>query len=155
MHASSKAARTHKKKAWPQSFWNWTSDGSLEQKNYLLICFHWFLSGDEAKIMFKLMFPYPMIKWTQLSTKKGPMYWLCFETVRKISLQCNLTFDWNWSRLIVHQRSSPPGIHYLGQLHENSLLRVALDQITEGQLQFTRLEQHFDTVLIGQPDQRR
>ncbi|XP_068193389.1 all-trans-retinol 13,14-reductase-like [Antennarius striatus] len=47
------------------------------------------------------------------------------------------------------------GIHYLGQLHENSLLRVALDQITEGQLQFTQLEQHFDTVLLGQPDQRR
>uniref|UniRef100_A0A671URA8 Amine oxidase domain-containing protein n=1 Tax=Sparus aurata TaxID=8175 RepID=A0A671URA8_SPAAU len=47
------------------------------------------------------------------------------------------------------------GIHYLGQLHENSLLRVALDQITEGQLQFTRLEQHFDSLLLGQPDQRR
>lgn len=49
----------------------------------------------------------------------------------------------------------PPGIHYLGQLHEGSLLRVALDQITEGQLQFTRLEQHFDTLILGQPDQRR
>lgn len=49
----------------------------------------------------------------------------------------------------------PPGIHYLGQLHENSLLKVALDQITDGQLQFTRLEQHFDTLLLGQPDQRR
>ncbi|KAF1380098.1 hypothetical protein PFLUV_G00182960 [Perca fluviatilis] len=47
------------------------------------------------------------------------------------------------------------GIHYLGQLHENSLLRVALDQITEGQLQFTQLEQHFDTLILGQPDQRR
>ncbi|KAM8723172.1 all-trans-retinol 13,14-reductase-like [Acanthopagrus schlegelii] len=47
------------------------------------------------------------------------------------------------------------GIHYLGQLHENSLLRVALDQITEGQLQFTRLEQHFDSLLLGQPDQHR
>lgn len=47
------------------------------------------------------------------------------------------------------------GIHYLGQLHENSLLRVALDQITEGQLQFTKLEQHFDTLILGQPDQRR
>ncbi|XP_044037978.1 all-trans-retinol 13,14-reductase-like [Siniperca chuatsi] len=47
------------------------------------------------------------------------------------------------------------GIHYLGQLHENSLLRVALDQITEGQLQFTRLEQHFDTLVLGQLDQRR
>ncbi|XP_039972445.1 all-trans-retinol 13,14-reductase-like [Xiphias gladius] len=47
------------------------------------------------------------------------------------------------------------GIHYLGQLHENSMLRVALDQITEGQLRFTRLEQHFDTLVLGQPDQRR
>ncbi|KAI3360287.1 hypothetical protein L3Q82_014603, partial [Scortum barcoo] len=47
------------------------------------------------------------------------------------------------------------GIHYLGQLHENSLLKVALDQITGGQLQFTRLEKHFDTLVLGQPDQRR
>ncbi|XP_077590047.1 all-trans-retinol 13,14-reductase-like [Stigmatopora nigra] len=47
------------------------------------------------------------------------------------------------------------GIHYLGQLHENSLLRVALDQITEGQLQFTRLEQHFDTLFLGQPGKHR
>uniref|UniRef100_A0AAQ4RS67 Amine oxidase domain-containing protein n=1 Tax=Gasterosteus aculeatus aculeatus TaxID=481459 RepID=A0AAQ4RS67_GASAC len=47
------------------------------------------------------------------------------------------------------------GIHYLGQLHEGSMLRVALDQITEGQLQFTRLEQHFDTLILGQRDQRR
>lgn len=47
------------------------------------------------------------------------------------------------------------GIHYLGQLHENSLLRVALDQITEGQLQFARLDEHFDTVVIGQGEGRR
>ncbi|CAG5898276.1 unnamed protein product [Menidia menidia] len=47
------------------------------------------------------------------------------------------------------------GIHYLGQLHENGLLKVALDQITEGQLQFTKLEQHYDTVFLGPPDQRR
>nr|XP_020479141.1 putative all-trans-retinol 13,14-reductase [Monopterus albus] len=47
------------------------------------------------------------------------------------------------------------GIHYLGQLHENSLLKVALDQITEGQLQFTRLEEHFDTLILGQPGQHR
>ncbi|XP_069543493.1 all-trans-retinol 13,14-reductase-like isoform X3 [Brachyistius frenatus] len=52
-------------------------------------------------------------------------------------------------------RLPPPGIHYLGQLHENSMLKVALDQITEGQLQFTRLEQHFDTLVLGPPDQRR
>nr|XP_020505268.1 all-trans-retinol 13,14-reductase-like [Labrus bergylta]XP_029136200.1 all-trans-retinol 13,14-reductase-like [Labrus bergylta] len=47
------------------------------------------------------------------------------------------------------------GIHYLGQLHENSMLKVALDQITDGQLQFTRLEQHFDTLILGQHDKRR
>ncbi|XP_034450185.1 all-trans-retinol 13,14-reductase-like [Hippoglossus hippoglossus] len=47
------------------------------------------------------------------------------------------------------------GIHYLGQLHENSLLRITLDQITEGQLQFTRLGQQFDTLILGQGDQRR
>ncbi|XP_069041863.1 all-trans-retinol 13,14-reductase-like [Lepisosteus oculatus] len=47
------------------------------------------------------------------------------------------------------------GIHYLGQLHENSLLRVAVDQITEGQLQFAQLEQHFDTVIIGEKEARR
>ncbi|XP_072224866.1 all-trans-retinol 13,14-reductase-like [Leuresthes tenuis] len=47
------------------------------------------------------------------------------------------------------------GIHYLGQLHENSMLKIALDQITEGQLQFTKLEQHYDTVFLGQPDQHR
>ncbi|KAG7221956.1 hypothetical protein INR49_028238 [Caranx melampygus] len=47
------------------------------------------------------------------------------------------------------------GIHYLGQLHENSLLRIALDQITDGQLQFTRLGEHFDTLVLGQSDQRR
>ncbi|XP_066497737.1 all-trans-retinol 13,14-reductase-like [Hoplias malabaricus] len=41
------------------------------------------------------------------------------------------------------------GIHYVGQLHEHSLLRVALEQVTEGQLQFSGLEQHFDTVLLG------
>ncbi|XP_008328829.1 putative all-trans-retinol 13,14-reductase [Cynoglossus semilaevis] len=47
------------------------------------------------------------------------------------------------------------GIHYLGQLHENSLLRITLDQISDGQLQFARLGQHFDTVVLGQPEQRR
>ncbi|XP_046894720.1 all-trans-retinol 13,14-reductase-like [Hypomesus transpacificus] len=47
------------------------------------------------------------------------------------------------------------GIHYLGQLHEGSLLRVVLDQITEGQLQFARLEQHYDTLILGQGESRR
>ncbi|XP_029481047.1 all-trans-retinol 13,14-reductase-like [Oncorhynchus nerka] len=47
------------------------------------------------------------------------------------------------------------GIHYLGQLHENSMFRVALDQISEGQIQFNRLEQHFDTLILGQGEDRR
>ncbi|CAB1452055.1 unnamed protein product [Pleuronectes platessa] len=47
------------------------------------------------------------------------------------------------------------GIHYLGQLHENSLLRITMDQITEGQLQFTRLGEQFDTLILGQEEQRR
>ncbi|KAK2832813.1 hypothetical protein Q5P01_016702 [Channa striata] len=47
------------------------------------------------------------------------------------------------------------GSHHLGQLHENSLLRVALDQITDGQLQFARLEPHFHTLILGQRDERR
>ncbi|XP_028990207.1 inactive all-trans-retinol 13,14-reductase [Betta splendens] len=47
------------------------------------------------------------------------------------------------------------GLHYIGQLHENSLLRVAFDQITEGQLQFQKLNQHFDTIRIGEGGERR
>ncbi|KAL7852673.1 hypothetical protein SRHO_G00184580 [Serrasalmus rhombeus] len=39
--------------------------------------------------------------------------------------------------------------HYIGQLHENSLLRIALDQITDGQLQFAELDPQTDTVVIG------
>ncbi|XP_048871420.1 inactive all-trans-retinol 13,14-reductase [Brienomyrus brachyistius] len=47
------------------------------------------------------------------------------------------------------------GLHYIGQLHENSLFRVALDQITEGQVEFIKLDQHFDTIVIGGGDERR
>lgn len=47
------------------------------------------------------------------------------------------------------------GVHYLGQLHDTSLLKVALDQISEGQLQFAQLEQHFDTLIVGRPGERR
>ncbi|MBN3305468.1 RETST reductase, partial [Amia calva] len=47
------------------------------------------------------------------------------------------------------------GIHYLGQLHENSLLRIVMDQITEGQLQFAPLEQHYDTVILGDKQNSR
>ncbi|XP_010872700.2 inactive all-trans-retinol 13,14-reductase [Esox lucius] len=47
------------------------------------------------------------------------------------------------------------GIHYLGQLHDNSMFRVALDQISEGQIQFKKMEQHFDTLVLGQGEDRR
>ncbi|XP_072312639.1 inactive all-trans-retinol 13,14-reductase [Eucyclogobius newberryi] len=47
------------------------------------------------------------------------------------------------------------GLHYIGQVHENSLLRIAFDQISEGQLEFQELNQHFDTIQIGQGDKLR
>lgn len=50
---------------------------------------------------------------------------------------------------------SSAGLHYIGQLHENSLLRIAFDQISEGQLEFQQLKQHFDTVHIGLDDHKR
>lgn len=50
---------------------------------------------------------------------------------------------------------SSPGLHYIGQVHENSLLRIAFDQISEGQLEFQELNQHFDTIQIGLGDDKR
>ncbi|KAM6963575.1 inactive all-trans-retinol 13,14-reductase [Tautogolabrus adspersus] len=47
------------------------------------------------------------------------------------------------------------GLHYIGQVHENSLLRIAFDQISEGQLEFQELKQHFDTIQIGLGDEKR
>ncbi|TRY60605.1 hypothetical protein DNTS_007566 [Danionella cerebrum] len=47
------------------------------------------------------------------------------------------------------------GLHYFGQLHENGLFRVAFDQITEGQLQFAELPQHFDSVVIDEGEKPR
>ncbi|XP_043086966.1 inactive all-trans-retinol 13,14-reductase [Puntigrus tetrazona] len=47
------------------------------------------------------------------------------------------------------------GLHYFGQLHENGLLKVAFDQITEGQLEFVELPQHFDSVVIDDNGERR
>uniref|UniRef100_A0A8C5GW57 Inactive all-trans-retinol 13,14-reductase-like n=1 Tax=Gouania willdenowi TaxID=441366 RepID=A0A8C5GW57_GOUWI len=47
------------------------------------------------------------------------------------------------------------GLHYIGQVHENSLLRIAFDQITEGQLEFQELNQHFDTIQIGTGSEKR
>ncbi|XP_051969163.1 inactive all-trans-retinol 13,14-reductase [Xyrauchen texanus] len=47
------------------------------------------------------------------------------------------------------------GLHYIGQLHENSLFRIIMDQITEGQLEFVKLDQHFDSIVIGFGEEQR
>uniref|UniRef100_A0A8C2XHN1 Si:ch1073-13h15.3 n=1 Tax=Cyclopterus lumpus TaxID=8103 RepID=A0A8C2XHN1_CYCLU len=47
------------------------------------------------------------------------------------------------------------GLHYIGQVHENSLLRIAFDQLSEGQLEFQKLHRHFDTIQIGLGDDKR
>lgn len=49
----------------------------------------------------------------------------------------------------------PKGLHYFGQLHENGLLKVAMDQITEGQLEYVELPQHFDSIVIDDSEKRR
>uniref|UniRef100_A0A493TRE9 RETST reductase n=1 Tax=Anas platyrhynchos platyrhynchos TaxID=8840 RepID=A0A493TRE9_ANAPP len=43
----------------------------------------------------------------------------------------------------------PAGIHYVGQMHEGSMLRVALDQLTDGQLRWQRLPDPYDEVTLG------
>ncbi|XP_028264137.1 inactive all-trans-retinol 13,14-reductase-like [Parambassis ranga] len=47
------------------------------------------------------------------------------------------------------------GLHYIGQVHENGLLRIAFDQISEGQLEFQKLKQHFDTIQIGLGEEKK
>ncbi|OXB55959.1 hypothetical protein ASZ78_011404, partial [Callipepla squamata] len=41
------------------------------------------------------------------------------------------------------------GIHYVGQMHEGSMLRVVLDQLTDGQLCWQRLPDPYDEVALG------
>uniref|UniRef100_A0A8C2DAS3 Retinol saturase (all-trans-retinol 13,14-reductase) like n=1 Tax=Cyprinus carpio TaxID=7962 RepID=A0A8C2DAS3_CYPCA len=45
------------------------------------------------------------------------------------------------------------GFHYIGQLHENGFLKVALDLITDGQVHFADQGSHVDTVVIGTGNQ--
>ncbi|CAM5137699.1 unnamed protein product [Natator depressus] len=44
------------------------------------------------------------------------------------------------------------GIHYVGQMHPKGMLRVALDQLTDGQLEWVRLEDPYDSVTVGDRD---
>lgn len=77
-----------------------------------------------------------------------------FDVGKSVCLESSLS----GSGLRVRNHSCPPpspGLHYIGQLHENSLLRIAFDQISEGQLEFQKLQQHFDTIRIGLGEQQR
>ncbi|TFK10677.1 SH3 domain-containing kinase-binding protein 1 [Platysternon megacephalum] len=44
------------------------------------------------------------------------------------------------------------GIHYVGQMHPMGMLRVALDQLTDGQLEWVRLEDPYDCVTVEDRD---
>ena len=41
------------------------------------------------------------------------------------------------------------GIHYIGEMTEGTMTRVLVDQLTEGRLDWTKLEDVFDTVVLG------
>ncbi|KAJ8389939.1 hypothetical protein AAFF_G00112240 [Aldrovandia affinis] len=47
------------------------------------------------------------------------------------------------------------GIHYIGDLLEHKPFRCMLDQLTNGQLQWVPLENPFDKVVLGPPENRR
>lgn len=48
-----------------------------------------------------------------------------------------------------------PGIHYIGEMECNGMLRLLSDQLTEGQLVWAPLETQFDTVIIGDGENQR
>ncbi|NXK90256.1 RETST reductase, partial [Formicarius rufipectus] len=43
------------------------------------------------------------------------------------------------------------GIHYVGDMQESSLMRFLVDQLTDGQLEWARLPNVYDTVVLGDP----
>eukprot|EP00667_Euglena_gracilis_P005732 EG_transcript_5768 len=45
-----------------------------------------------------------------------------------------------------------PGIHTVGEMGEGQFLRLLLDQLTEGQLQWAPLDEEYDVVLLQRPD---
>ncbi|KAI7808658.1 retinol saturase-like precursor [Triplophysa rosa] len=47
------------------------------------------------------------------------------------------------------------GFNYVGQLHENGFLKVALDLITDGQVHFAEQDADVDTVVIGKGKERK
>ncbi|XP_053318790.1 all-trans-retinol 13,14-reductase [Spea bombifrons] len=47
------------------------------------------------------------------------------------------------------------GIHYIGQMNELSPMRILVDQLTDGQLQWSMMDDPFDVVLLGKPENAR
>ncbi|OXB73882.1 UNVERIFIED_CONTAM: hypothetical protein H355_005711 [Colinus virginianus] len=43
------------------------------------------------------------------------------------------------------------GIHYVGQLHDGSLWRFLVDQLTDGQLEWALIPSTFDKLVLGEP----
>ncbi|XP_066485196.1 all-trans-retinol 13,14-reductase [Tiliqua scincoides] len=41
------------------------------------------------------------------------------------------------------------GIHYLGEMHENGMLRMIMDQLTDGQLDWVPMENPYDVITLG------
>ncbi|KAL8173801.1 UNVERIFIED_CONTAM: hypothetical protein K2H54_026202 [Gekko kuhli] len=44
------------------------------------------------------------------------------------------------------------GIHYVGQMMEGSFSRMIVDQLTDGQLQWAKMDSPCDVVILGDPD---
>ena len=42
--------------------------------------------------------------------------------------------------------SNLPGFHYVGKMGDGEMMRVLFDQISEGQVQWTRIEKEYDQV---------
>lgn len=45
------------------------------------------------------------------------------------------------------------GIHYIGEMAEGTLTRVLFDQLTEGHVEWTKMEDVYDKVVLGGGDQ--
>lgn len=57
--------------------------------------------------------------------------------------------------MVKYNPANPPGIHYIGDLLDHKPFRCMLDQLTNGQLQWEPLENPFDHVVLGPPENRR
>lgn len=41
------------------------------------------------------------------------------------------------------------GIHYVGEMHKNGMMRVIMDQLTDGQLDWAPMENPYDVISVG------